>query len=377
MTRLIDELGRMDGVRVVALCGRTVPEVLAARDDVETLATNFDRSDRTAIRRLWWEETQLVRWIRESHADIFHATWNTGIPWRCPIPSVLTVHDLIPLHDPDTHFSSRSQFAAYRHALRSSVARAVRTITVSDHVRRDLSNTLGLVGNRVIPVHNGVDMPLHRVDDSGSDQPPFVLHAGGPLPRKNVAAVFRAMDEYCSRHCESLEVRVTFLEEDLCHEARRVFRQMRQSKQVRFIGHVDDRVLSEQYTAARALLVLSRDEGFGLPVLEAMAHGCPVIAASNASLPEIVGNAGVLVDPENERSVADELHRVIADPAWRDRLVRLGRTRAKRFGWDVCAQRVREVYDIALAAASFSQQRQSRIRWGPSRSSQARPTVPS
>lgn len=377
VTRLIDELGRLDGVRVVALCGRTVPEVLAGRDDVETLATNFDRSDRTAIRRLWWEETQLIRWIRESHADIFHATWNTGIPRRCPIPSVLTIHDLIPLHDPDTHFSSRSQFAAYRHALRSSVARASRTITVSDHVRSDLTDTLGMDGNRVVRVHNGVDMPPHRLDGPGSDHPPFVLHTGGPLPRKNVAAVFRAIAEYWFGYGESLEVRVTFLEAELCREARRAFQQMRLPKQVRFIGHVDDRTLSEQYVAARAVLVLSRDEGFGLPVLEAMAHGCPVIAASNASLPEIVGNAGVLVDPENGRSVADEVHRIITDHAWRDRLVRLGRMRAKRFGWDVCAQRVREVYDIALADASFSQHRQRRVRWGPSRSSRVKPTVPS
>ena len=111
---------------------------------------------------------------------------------------------------------------------------------------------------------------------------------------------------------------------------------------MRFVGDIDDAELARHYSHARVLLMLSHDEGFGLPVLEAMANGCPVVAASNASLPEVVGDAGLLVDADNPNAVSEAV-RLLAEPSdRREEFIKRGRSRARAFGWDATAGRMRE-----------------------------------
>jgi len=111
---------------------------------------------------------------------------------------------------------------------------------------------------------------------------------------------------------------------------------------------VEDEELARQYAGASALMMLSLDEGFGLPVLEAMAQGCPVIAAAEAALPEVIGDAGVLVHPHDPGAVADALRRIMTDVSWRDELRRRGLSRATSFSWTSTAARTRAVYELAL-----------------------------
>jgi glycosyltransferase involved in cell wall biosynthesis len=200
----------------------------------------------------------------------------------------------------------------------------------------------------VVTVHNGVDMPAEEFITSTALAIPYVLYVGGHQPRKNVAGVLRAMHRYWERFDEPLELRMTGTVAMLAQDALDVYRRLPHKAGVRFLGDLEDGELARQYAGARALLMLSHNEGFGLPALEAMAHGCPVVAASNASLPEVVGDAGVLVDGDDPEGICDAVRLLAKGSDRRSELIRRGRRRAREFGWDATASRMRELYERAL-----------------------------
>lgn len=345
VTRLIDELSKLEDLEIVALCGCEVFTPWADRGDIEVVTSSFGRRDRTAVRRLWWEERNLRGLIRRARVDLFHATWNTGVPGFCPVPAVLTIHDLIPWSDPKAHFTTVFQRWSYRRAMRRSVRRASSITTVSDYVRRQVVTALNVEPWKVATVCNGVDMPSPDSARASPSSTPYALYVGGHEPRKNVAGVLRAMQRYRERFGDGLELRLTGHPASLSADATDVYRRLRDKPRVRFLGDIDDAELARHYSHARVLLMLSHDEGFGLPVLEAMAHGCPVVAASNASLPEVVGDAGLLVDADNPNAVCEAV-RLLAEPSdRREEFIKRGRSRARAFGWDATAGRMREIYE--------------------------------
>lgn len=213
---------------------------------------------------------------------------------------------------------------------------------VSDHVRSQVESVLAVAGSKVITVANGVTMLELRHEGRHRDGSRYVLYVGGHEPRKNIEALFSSMAIYWQRYEPTLELRLTGFRETLSREASLSFDRL--EGPVRFLGQIDEVELSRQYAGAMAMLMLSKDEGFGLPVLEAMAHGCPVIAARAASLPEVVGDAGLLVDSANSGEVARALNRIVQDEAVRLQLIERGLGRAALFSWRHTADRMRDVY---------------------------------
>ncbi len=351
VTQLVDKLANQGEIEVVALCGREAYAPWVGRTDVEVMTSSFDRGDRTACRRALWEATVLPRIIRRARVDVFHATWNSGVPALCSVPSVLTIHDLIPWKDPRAHFTTARQRLFYQYAVRASARRASCVTTVSEHVRRQVIDTLHLRPERVVSIPNGVSIPSDKTTTLDPSTPPYALYVGGYESRKNVAAVFAAVQHYRQRYDPVLELHLTGNVGSLSGEAKEAYRSLSGDARIRFLGDVDDDELERQYASAGVLLMLSRDEGFGLPVLEAMAHGCPVIAAANAALPEVVGDAGVLVDPDNAEEVSNAMGVLVADPYRRAEYVRRGRQRASEFGWEVAASRMHALYECVLRGA--------------------------
>jgi glycosyltransferase involved in cell wall biosynthesis len=349
VTRLVDALVRQDGLSVTLLCGNEPPSFPDDRDKVTVVSSSFTRSHRRAHRRLLWEQRHLPRLIRRAGVHVYHATWNTGVPLRCPVPALLTVHDLMPWHAPAAHLALRRDRWCYRYAMKSSARHATRITTVSECVRRQVIRTLGCAAGKTVTVPNGVDLPVTDVLRPQSNAPPYVLYVGGHQPRKNLEGVFRALRSYWDCHDASMELRLTGTPETMSFAAAAAYRHLGGGLRVRFAGQPDDAHLAGLYAAARCLLMLSRDEGFGLPALEAMAYGCPVIAADRASLPEVVGDAGILVDPDDTEGVVRAIHRLNLDPAFRAEHVERGRRRARRFQWAQVAEQVRDLYE-ALAA---------------------------
>jgi alpha-1,3-rhamnosyl/mannosyltransferase len=351
VTRLVDELARHEEIEVVALCGDGVYGPWEGRTDIEIVRSSFGRGDRRIPRRVLWEETRLPGVVPAAGVDLFHATWNFGVPARCPVPSVLTIHDLIPWHREGRSGSALLHRTCYRYAVRSSARRATRLTTVSDYVRQEVINTLRVSPDRVAVVPNGVDIPTTGRCRGTVETKTYALYVGGHEPRKNVAGVFKAMQCYWRQYDPTLELRLTGREGSLSRDAATTYQRLPPNAPIRFLGDISDAELEEHYSSARVLLLLSHEEGFGLPALEAMAHGCPVVAADRASLPEVVGDAGLLVDPDRPEAVAAAVRSLITDPARRTDLVRRGECRARMFGWNVTASRFLAVYHAVLQDA--------------------------
>ncbi len=354
VTRLVDALVEQDGIKVIALCGCEVYSPWTGRKDIEIVTSSFRRTHRTPCRRALWEETVLPRIIRRAGADVFHSTWNSGVPALCPVPSVLTIHDLIPWKNPKEHFATVRQRSCYRYAVRASARRASYVTTVSEHIKRQALDILYLNPRRVLTVPNGVVVPDSRTVEPDPPGPPYVLYVGGYEARKNIAAVFAAMRRYWERYDRALELRLTGFVGSLRGAAATAYRNLPGDAPVRFLGDINDQELERQYGSAQLLLMLSRDEGFGLPVLEAMAHGCPVVAAARAALPEVVGDAGLLVDPENADEISGAMRMLIANPDLRAKYVHRGRQRARTFSWKATASQMRAVYERVLGETDQS-----------------------
>ncbi len=383
ITSLVDALAEREGVEVFALCGsepdgrmprycapsrrrqparcsrtpsasgeeRTGPpsrEMLEPWHNgrnVTWIPTDFSRAHRRWRRRWWWERRTLGQWLQRLDVDVFHATWNTGVPVRSPVPVVLTVHDLIPWDDPAGHFATRTDRWAYRAALRGSVRRASAITTVSRYVRDRVVSELGADPSRVHVVENGVTLPPEHRRRS-DDGPAYVLYVGGHESRKNVDGVFRTLALYWERYDDPIGLKLTGTPDCLSPAAAKAYEALpaHWADRVEFLGEVEESRLTDLYGNALCLLFLSRSEGFGLPVLEAMAHGCPVVAADRTALPEVVGGAGTLLDPDRPDHAADALRRLRTDANLRHERIRRGRERAARFTWARTADRMLDVY---------------------------------
>jgi len=215
---------------------------------------------------------------------------------------------------------------------------------VSDFARAEALDRLRVDPTKVVTVGNGVDSPPVQATTSGDPQRPYVLYVGGHEPRKNIAGVLSAMRRYWQRFGFGIDLRLTGTLGKLDRAAARTLNEMPGEAPIVFLGDPDDDELGRQYRGATALILLSKAEGFGLPALEAMAHGCPVIAARRASLPEVVGDAGVLVDPDDADAVADALRRLTASSEHRGQLVTRGLQRARHASWGSVAERYAELY---------------------------------
>lgn len=352
VTRLAEGLASREDIEVFVLCGQEDYEPWRDRSDIQRVRTDFTRGDRSPGKRYRWENRSLGKWIREIGPDLYHATWNSGIPTRCTFPTVLTVHDLIPWHHPVTTWQSLKDRYGYRRSVALSIKRANMVITVSDYVRDQVVGTLATSPDKIITVHNGVDQPIEIEEKPIGRANPYVLYVGGYEPRKNLAALFSTMTCYWQQFGREISLYLVGHADRLSGEALKAFDLCPAEAPIRFLGDIDDQALGQTYRSASALLMLSTEEGFGLPVLEAMAHGCPVLAARCSSLPEVVGDAGVLVDPQDTHGIAQTLHRILTDANHRQGLCRRGLDRAGHFSWELAIDKMVAVYHRMLHEAS-------------------------
>jgi len=298
---------------------------------------------------------ELPRVLPRSGASLFHAVANVDLPLlRIPgIPFVLTVHDLIPLTSPDT--VSRAFHWQFRLWLARSLRVADHVVCVSAWTRRQLlSRHPQLEPARVSVVHNGVDHARPAALDAVSRAwlrslglpERWVLFAGALDTRKNVGLVLDALERL------GPEAPTLVLAGQRWYGAgpleRRVGLLRARGVDIRPIGFLAEPLLWALMAAAPVFVFPSRDEGFGLPPLEAMALGTPVVVSTAAALPEVCGEAAVQVHPDDAGALAAALQRLLDDPAERSRRAEAGRAHAARFRWDATAGHLVEVYRSLL-----------------------------
>jgi glycosyltransferase involved in cell wall biosynthesis len=329
---------------------------LQRRDDVDVAPVSLSRrTPRSFAQRLAWQlaaEGLYYPWLerrqlRAAGAELLHQPRHlVPIEFGVRLPRVLTIHDVLALRMPE-HFS-RLISERYRVIARGALRRADRVVTGSSSSRDDIVELLGCDPDRIRVTPYGVEERFRPVEVDPAElearfglRPPFVACVGTLEPRKNLVGAVRAFEH----------VQRSFPE----HTLAIVGGQGWKSKQldellggtgarVVLTGYVEDDDLPLLYSAADCFLFPSFGEGFGFPLLEAMACGTPVVAGDNTSLPELSGGAALLVDSSSIEAIAAALDRVLGSPELRERLSAQGLERSRGYTWERCAEETVGVY---------------------------------
>lgn len=303
-------------------------------------------ASRSSIRRLGWE---LPRRAHLDRLDVLHVTYNAPLRLPRTCARVVTIHDLSFEHFPEF-------FAPHlRLLLKLSVPRSARAadavLVDSEFVKRDLVATYRLAPDKIAVTHAAVEAEFRRVDEAAALDPirakyrtgaRFILGVGNLQPRKNwlrlIEAFAQAKQEHRLPHTLVIVGPRAWQSEQVVAAAQGL------DDAVVFTGYVPTSDLVLLYNAAEVFVYPSLYEGFGLPVLEAMACGTPVITSNVSALPEIAGDAALLVNPYATQDIAAALVRVVSDEAYRAELRARGLARAREFSWERTAAQTLPVY---------------------------------
>lgn len=309
---------------------------------------------RQPLTRIAWEQTALPLALRRIQADLVHGLVNT-LPLATSVPGVVTVHDLSFLRMPAYFPRPKQLYLA--HLCRVSVRKARRVIAVSEQTAADIRSQFGIDSRRVEVVYNGVSerfRPLPDEDVSAFRQrmalpPRFLLYVGTLEPRKNLPHLLRAYADWQAASVAGRETALVLAGAKgwYYQEIFRLVAELALKEHVYFPGFLPEDDLPLWYNAADGFVYPSLFEGFGLPVVEAMACGVPVICSDTPSLQEVAANAALVVPAQDRRALQDALARLFTEPGLAAELRRHGLLRARQFSWERAAIETINVYETA------------------------------
>lgn len=352
LVSLIERLGDLTLVGAEAF----PPAESVGREPDVLVATPFDRRQRN-LAKVWFEQVGLPAAAARRRASLVHVPYFAA-PLLPRVSTVVTVHDLVPVLRPEYRRTPAQRL--YTALVVRGLASASRIITDSAASARDLQSRLRVSAERIRVIPLGVDgrfRPLETDQERewaeavlaryGLDRP-YLLYLGGLDRRKNVDGLIRAFDRL-KRERGVPHVLVIVggfrLGDDLFYDPRGDVERLGLDDSVRLLGQVGDVEVRALHARAEAFVFPSIYEGFGLPPLEAMACGAPVVCSRASSLPEVVGDAGILFDPTDEAALADALWRVLSEPDLRRYLRQRALARAAEFTWEKTARATAAVWD--------------------------------
>jgi glycosyltransferase involved in cell wall biosynthesis len=344
---LLRQLARMDcQTEFVILCRPEDRETLAA------LGENFRAVVQTAENYSVSEQVRVPLALAREGVTLFHAPHYVLPPLvRCK--AVVTIHDCIHLMFPQ-YLPNRFAYAYARTSIRLAARRATRILTVSESSKRDILRFVDTKPEKIDVIYNAYDdrfaidpreEDVVRVRERYQLESEFVLYAGNVKPHKNLERLIEAFHLVRNRGLDHLKLVLIGDEISKYTALRRAVHHHQLHKYVRFLGYLPEVTLAVMYRLAGVFVFPSLYEGFGLPPLEAMASGTPVVTSNVSSLPEVAGDAAILVDPYDPRAIADGIYRVLTDEHLRRDLRRKGVARAGMFSWEQSVRRVRAIYD--------------------------------
>ena len=344
---LVINLARMD---------RDTDYVLLCRPQdngfVEGLGENFRSLPQTDPLYSISEQLSIPAQLRRAKVDVFHAPHYT-LPFTTPCNSVVTIHDCIHILFPQ-YLPNRVAHIYARTALWIAANRSSRVLTVSEASKNDILKFFNIDPEKITVIPNGIDeqfkvVPsveaIARVQERYQLKSPFLLYVGNVKPHKNLERLIDAFFKLRKDGLTTLTLLIIGDEITKYTALRRTVHRYQLHKYVRFLGFVPSDTLSILYRLADAFVFPSLYEGFGLPPLEAMASGTPVITSNVSSLPEVVGNAAMLVDPYDVNSIANGIQTVLEDSVYREKLTQNGLERAKFYSWERSVIKVKQIYD--------------------------------
>jgi glycosyltransferase involved in cell wall biosynthesis len=298
------------------------------------------------------EQVRIPMTLLREHIDLFHAP-HYVLPPAIHCRSVVTIHDCIHLMFPQ-YLPGRLAHAYAKVQLWTAAHRSDRVLTVSEASKLDILRRFRVPADKVTVVYNAIDERLsHESTDEDVERvsvryqlkDPFALYVGNIKPHKNLERLIEAFHQLRQESAfETLKLVIIGDEISKYQGLRRAVHVHKLHKHVRFLGFVPLQTLSVLYRLASVFVFPSLYEGFGLPPLEAMYYGTPVVTSNVSSLPEVVGDAAMLVDPYSSESIADGMRRVLTDEHLRAFLRERGMARAREFSWERSVRRIREVY---------------------------------
>ena len=313
------------------------------------------------VEQVWWEQVGIVLAGMREKIDLLHGPYWSNPLWS-PWPTVVTVHDVIQFVLPE--YAWRKISRVYFGLVSAGARRAQAVITVSECSKQDIMKILGLGPERIHVIGNAVDASLYPVRDAWllanvreryGIAPRFVLYFGGFDMRKNVPRLIEAyarLPEVLRREYQLVIAgRYQHLGHPLYPDPRQTVRRLGLDGNVIFTGQIREQDKAPLYSAATVFAFPSLYEGFGMPVLEAMACGTPVVTSNVSALPEVAGDAGLLVNPYEPAAISEALAELLESAARRDDLARRGLERARRFTWPQVAEQTVRVYKQILCVS--------------------------
>ena len=353
---LVHALGRIDTANEYTLIsGPAEARTLAGLPENFRIA-EYTRRDYDPL-----DHAAFPSFLRRLSPSLTHIPLNR-VPLLMPRPYVVTIHDMASLLFGEEPSTFRMQVR--RFLFRRGLHRASRVIAVSEATKRDVEEILGVPPERIRRVYNAADPAFltpnprrpeeqRRILERYQITYPYLLYAGPIRRHKNMPRLveaFAVVREQLASHEKYRDLRLVIIGDNvsLYPDVRATVIKSRVEPVVRFLGFVPFEALRCFYEFAAAFVFPSRYEGFGLPPLEAMACGAPVVVSNVSSLPEVVGDAAVLVNPENVFDIARGIRQVLQDEDLRAMLIRRGKQQAARFSWDTAAAEVLNVYKEAV-----------------------------
>lgn len=299
---------------------------------------------------LWklWYDVRIPAFLRQQQVDVFLSP--DGLcSLRTDVPQVMVIHDLAFLHYPA--FLPRWQQAYLAWHTPKCIRRASRVITVSEHSRADIIRHYPFAEGKVDVVHNAADAAFRPLDWEGrtasmeryADGCAYFLVVGSIHPRKNLINLLKGFSIFKKRQRSNMKLVITGRMAWQHGEFEEILSRYRYRADVKMTGYLSAAELPRLMGGAYALVYPSLWEGFGIPVLEAMQAGVPVVCSGNSSLPEVAGEAGLFFDPLQPEDIAAQLSRVYKDEPGRTEMIRRGLTRAEAFRWEDSAVRMAEI----------------------------------
>ena len=349
---VVRTLGRLDHENAYFLIGPPVKV-----EEIGPLPPNFQRIPLLSSEHSLRGYREFRTALQKLNCDLVHIPNLFSVPRVLPCPYVMTVHDML------EHMSRPRQQGVWRSIYFQMTKRvlggATRIFAVSNFTRNEIEKLFDVPLKNIEVVYNAIDERFLHGHASAADREliaqryqvtyPFLLYAGRISPHKNVVRMieaFSALKTELEKEQLYPDLKLIIIGDDLSGnpDLRRTVIRSRVQNDVRFLGFIPIEVLRTFYDEAKIFVFPSLYEGFGLPPLEAMAHGTPVVTSNVSSLPEVVGNAAVLVNPENVFEIMRALHRVLTDQPLRDRMKERGYQQAMKFSWEISVRRVLDVY---------------------------------
>jgi glycosyltransferase involved in cell wall biosynthesis len=347
---LIKNLQQIDATNEYTIFGRD------GVNDVIPGTPNFHINTFSAFSYADWEQIGLVRKVKKEKPDVLHCTANTA-PVILNIPLIITLHDIIYLEQVDFKGTAYQNLGnLYRRFIVPRIVKKAELIlTVSEFERENIVRRLKIPDEKVKVLYNGV-APQFTTNYSRQEieefrnqyalPAQFIMFLGNTAPKKNTLNVIKAYVEFCLQYKDAMPLVLLDYKKELVIKILDELKQPALLSQFIFPGYVPYRQIPLMYNAATLFLYPSLRESFGLPILEAMACGVPVITSNTSSMPEVAGNAAALIDPFDYKDLSNALARLLFDKGLMNNYREKGLQRAKEFTWKTSAEKLLRIYEI-------------------------------